>query len=211
MAITLQKGGHVNLSNEAPGLQRIFMNLVWRCKTPLQVHIQAFLLDYTGKLGSSVDIIDHAQAISRCHSLHFASQQKLNAENCPSIAAAELQRIVIDLSRVPEEVEKICISFSLAASLQLKQEIISAHLLCNDARDGAQIANYDFAVDCQQTPTILCGEIFRNGIDWKLRAVGKSYPDQSTLLAKHFGYQERSSANTDTQITPPNAASLSLS
>ncbi len=192
MAITLQKGGHVNLSNEAPGLRRLLLNLVWHAKQPCMPQISAYLLDIEGKLRNTQDIIDHHKPVSPCHSVHFAARQSLpaNQQANQQEQAAQLQRIVVDLSLIPDDVEKICFALSLAPPLQLKQELLTAHLSCCDARDGKRIATYDFVDDCQNSPSILCGEIFRNGIDWKLRALGKACHYDSSMLPMHFGYQE---------------------
>jgi tellurium resistance protein TerD len=193
MAISLQKGGHVNLSNEAPGLRRLLLNLVWRGKQPCMPQISAYLLDIEGKLRSAQDIISHHKPVSHCHSVHFAARQGLLANEQTSTQTSEatqLQRIVIDLALIPDDVEKICFTLSLAPPLQLKQALLTAHLSCCDARDGKQIASYDFVDDCQNSPSMLCGEIFRNGIDWKLKALGKACHCESSMLPMHFGYQE---------------------
>jgi tellurium resistance protein TerD len=65
MAISLQKGGNVSLSKEAPGLNKIHIGLGWDTRSTdgsaFDLDASAFLLNETGKVRSSADFIFYNQ------------------------------------------------------------------------------------------------------------------------------------------------------
>ena len=59
MAISLQKGGNVNLSREAPSMQKMLIGLGWNARATdgidFDLDASAFLLTETGKVRSDAD------------------------------------------------------------------------------------------------------------------------------------------------------------
>ena len=61
MAISLQKGGNVNLSKEAPGLAEVAIGLGWDVRSTdgsaYDLDANAFLLNASGKVRADTDFI----------------------------------------------------------------------------------------------------------------------------------------------------------
>jgi stress response protein SCP2 len=60
MAISLQKGGNINLSKEAPGMKKMIVGLGWDVRSTdgdgFDLDASAFLLNNTGKVRSMMPI-----------------------------------------------------------------------------------------------------------------------------------------------------------
>ena len=52
---------------------------------------------------------------------------------------------------------------------------------------GAEIARYDLSEDASTETAMVFGELYRNGADWKFRAVGQGYASGLAGIAKDFG------------------------
>ena len=66
MAISLQKGGNVNLSKEAPGMKKMLVGLGWDVRATdgdgFDLDASAFLLNEAGKVRGDADFIFYNQA-----------------------------------------------------------------------------------------------------------------------------------------------------
>ena len=68
MAVSLQKGGNVNLNKEAPGLNKMIIGLGWDVRATdgeaFDLDGSAFLLNGAGKVRSDADFIFYNQPTS---------------------------------------------------------------------------------------------------------------------------------------------------
>ena len=53
--------------------------------------------------------------------------------------------------------------------------------------DGKELARYDLTEDGSTETALVFGELYRNGADWKFRAVGQGFKGGLGPLAKNFG------------------------
>ena len=53
--------------------------------------------------------------------------------------------------------------------------------------DNSELARYDLTEDASTETAMVFGELYRNGGDWKFRAVGQGYASGLTGIAKDFG------------------------
>jgi tellurium resistance protein TerD len=52
---------------------------------------------------------------------------------------------------------------------------------------AAEIARYDLTEDASTETAMVFGELYRNGADWKFRAVGQGYASGLAGIARDFG------------------------
>jgi tellurium resistance protein TerD len=73
MAISLQKGGNVNLSKEAPSLKRMIIGLGWNARATdgaaFDLDSSAFILKSDGKVRNDADFIFYNNLKSSCGSV----------------------------------------------------------------------------------------------------------------------------------------------
>ena len=52
---------------------------------------------------------------------------------------------------------------------------------------GTEIARYDLSEDAATETAMVFGELYRNGAEWKFRAVGQGYASGLRGIAQDFG------------------------
>ncbi len=52
---------------------------------------------------------------------------------------------------------------------------------------GSELTRYDLSEDASTETAMIFGELYRNGSDWKFRAVGQGYASGLAGIAKDYG------------------------
>jgi tellurium resistance protein TerD len=188
MSISLNKGGNLSLSKEAPGLTRILVGLGWDTRSSdgqdFDLDASAFLLKEGDKVRSDADFIFYNQLKSPDGSVEHTG------DNLTGEGEGDDEVIKVDLSRVPPEVQKISVAVTIHDAEARRQSfgmVTNAFIrIVNDA-GGAEIARYDLSEDASTETAMIFGEVYRNGPEWKFRAVGQGYNGGLGPLARNFG------------------------
>ena len=188
MAISLQKGGNVNLSKEAPGMKKMTLGLGWDTRATdgaeFDLDASAFMLNAAGKARSDADFIFYNQP----KSVEGAVQH--SGDNRTGAGDGDDESIIVDLSLVPADVEKIAVCVTIHAAEERRQNfgmVSSAYIRCIDAGSNAEVAKYDLSEDASVETAMIFGEIYRNNGDWKFKAIGQGFQGGLGPLAKNFG------------------------
>jgi tellurium resistance protein TerD len=183
MGVSLTKGGNVSLSKQAPGLTAVTVGLGWQANTGCELDGSALLCDRTGKVLSDGHFVFFNNLTSPDGSVrHCGSGAPVDGDD---------QRIEVDLTGVPDEVEKIVFPVSLYEAASRGQsfgQVRRAHIRVLDREGGTELARYDLAFGGLSTETALVfGELYRHGAEWKFRAVGQGYASGLAGIAADYG------------------------
>lgn len=188
MAISLQKGGNVNLSKEAPSLKKMVIGLGWDPRATdgaaFDLDGSAFMLKADGKVRSDADFIFYNNLKSTDGSVIHAG------DNTSGAGEGDDEKVMIDLSMVPPEVDKISIGVTIHEAESRKQNfgmVGKAYIRCLDANGDKEIARYDLSEDSSTETAMIFGEIYRAGAEWKFKAVGQGFAGGLGPLARSFG------------------------
>ena len=188
MAISLQKGGNVNLSKEAPGMKKMLVGLGWDVRATdgdgFDLDASAFLLNEAGKVRGDADFIFYNQAKSTDGSVEHTGDNRTGAGD------GDDESIIVNLSKVPAEIHKIAVCVTIHDATARKQNfgmVNSAYVRCVNAADNVEVAKYDLSEDASVETAMIFGEIYRNGSDWKFKAIGQGFQGGLGPLAKSFG------------------------
>ncbi len=188
MAISLQKGGNVNLSKEAPSLKKLVIGLGWDPRATdgadFDLDGSAFLLKADGKARSDADFIFYNNLKSIDGSVVHAG------DNTSGSGEGDDEKLTIDLDLVPTEVEKITVGVTIHDAEVRKQNfgmVSKAYIRCLDANGEKEIARYDLSEDSSTETAMIFGEIYRAGGEWKFKAVGQGFAGGLGPLARSFG------------------------
>ncbi|AMC35668.1 TerD family protein [Janthinobacterium sp. B9-8] len=188
MAISLQKGGNVNLSKEAPSLQKLVLGLGWDPRvtdgSAFDLDGSAFMLKADGKVRADSDFIFYNNLKSTDGSVTHAG------DNTSGQGDGDDEKIVIDLALVPAEIEKITVGVTIHDAEARKQNfgmVGKAYIRCLDANGDKEIARYDLSEDSSTETAMIFGEIYRAGAEWKFKAVGQGFAGGLGPLARSFG------------------------
>ncbi|SFM09102.1 TerD family protein [Rugamonas rubra] len=188
MAISLQKGGNVNLSKEAPGLSKMTVGLGWDARAtdgaPFDIDGSAFLLKADGKVRGDADFIFYNNLKSVEGAVGHSGDNRTGAGD------GDDETITIDLSTVPADVERIAICVTIHDGEARKQNfgmVQKASVRCVNSNGNVELARYDLSEDGSVESALVFGEVYRNGADWKFKAVGQGFKGGLGPLAASFG------------------------
>jgi tellurium resistance protein TerD len=188
MAISLTKGGNVNLSKEAPGIAKTTIGLGWNPRVTdgqaFDLDAIAFLVGENGKVRADTDFIFFNNLKSADGSVAH------NGDNRTGEGDGDDETLSVDLSKVPADVAKVvfCVTiYDGAGRNQNFGQVSNAYIrVVNDA-GGAEIARYDLSEDSSTETAMIFGELYRNGAEWKFRAIGQGFGGGLGPLAASYG------------------------
>lgn len=188
MAVSLSKGGNVSLSKEAPGLTAIVVGLGWDPRATdgqqFDLDASAFILKADGKVRADSDFIFYNNKTSSDGSVVH------QGDNTTGQGDGDDESVEIDLSKVPAEVDKIAVTVTIHEADTRNQnfgQVSKAYIRVMNKNGGAEIARYDLSEDASTDTAMIFGEIYRNGADWKFKAVGQGYAGGLAPLARNYG------------------------
>ncbi|MDO4658645.1 TerD family protein [Kingella sp. (in: b-proteobacteria)] len=188
MAISLQKGGNVSLSKEAPGLTKMLIGLGWDVRATdgadFDLDGSAFLLNASGKVRSDADFIFYNQPKSDNGAVAHQGDNRTGA------GEGDDEVIEVNLSAVPADVDKIAITVTIHDADARKQnfgQVSSAFIRCVNADSNVEIARFDLSEDASVETAMIFGEIYRHNGEWKFKAIGQGFKGGLGALAQHFG------------------------
>lgn len=188
MAISLQKGGNVNLSKEAPGLKKVIVGLGWDPRATdgavFDLDGSAFMLKADGKVRADSDFIFYNNLKSTDGSLTHTG------DNLTGQGEGDDERLVVDLALVPPEIDRIAVGVTIHEAEQRRQNfgmIGRAFIRCLNADGEREIARYDLSEDSSTETAMIFGELYRAGSEWKFRAVGQGFKGGLGPLARSYG------------------------
>jgi tellurium resistance protein TerD len=188
MAISLQKGGNVNLSKEAPGLTKMIVGLGWDTRATdgaaFDLDGAIFLLNAAGKVRSDADFVFYNNLKSTDGSIVHSG------DNTSGAGEGDDETVTIDLANVPADIDKIAICVTIHDAEARKQnfgQVSKAFVRCVNANGNAEIARYDLSEDGSTEAAMVFGEVYRAGTEWKFRAIGQGFKGGLGPLATNYG------------------------
>jgi tellurium resistance protein TerD len=188
MAISLQKGGNVNLNKEAPGLKKLVVGLGWDPRATdgkeFDLDGSVFLLNASGKARSDADFIFYNNLKSSEGSVAHSG------DNRSGQGDGDDETVTVDLDKVPAEVDKISVCVTIHDATTRNQNfgmVSKAFIRCINGDDNKEIARFDLSEDSSVETAMVFGEIYRAGSEWKFKAIGQGFAGGLAPLARSFG------------------------
>jgi tellurium resistance protein TerD len=188
MSVSLSKGGNVSLSKEAPGLQAVIVGLGWDVRTTtgddFDLDASALMVGSSGKILSDAHFIFFNNLISPDGSVEHTG------DNLTGEGEGDDEQIKVNLVAVPPEVEKIVVTVSIYDADNRQQsfgQVRNAFIRVVNQADNNELTRYDLSEDASTETAMNFGELYRNGSEWKFRAVGQGYSTGLAGIARDFG------------------------
>lgn len=185
MSISLQKGQKVSLSKDNAGLSKIIAGLGWdevkqkggffSKPQPIDCDASAILLK-DGKFRDKDDVVYFGQLKHRSGSVQHMG------DNLTGAGDGDDEQIVIDLTKVPAEYDRIVIVVNIYAATQRKQHfglIKNAFIRLVDTRNNNEMFRYDLTENYSGMTAMIFGELYRKDGEWKFSAIGQGTTDNS--------------------------------
>ena len=188
MSVSLSKGGNVSLTKQAPGLTAALVGLGWDARTTsgagFDLDASALLVNTGGKVLSDQHFVFFNNLTSPDGSVEHTG------DNLTGEGEGDDEAIKVDLARVPADVDKIVFTVSISDAENRRQsfgQVRNAFIRVVNQADGVEITRYDLSEDASTETAMIFGEVYRNGPEWKFRAVGQGYESGLAGIARDFG------------------------
>ena len=188
MGVSLAKGGNVSLTKAAPNLTAVLVGLGWDVRTTtgteFDLDASALLLDGAGKVLSDQHFIFFNNLRSPDGSVEHTG------DNLTGAGEGDDEVVKVSLNTVPPEVQRIVFPVSIYDADNRGQafgQVRNAFIRVVDQADNSELARYDLSEDASTETAMVFGELYRNGSEWKFRAVGQGYSAGLAGIARDFG------------------------
>ena len=188
MAISLSKGGNLSLSKADPGLTKLLVGLGWDERATdgvdFDLDASAFLLSAAGKVRSDADFIFYNQLRSPDGAVEHTGDNRSGAGD------GDDEAVKVDLSLIPADVDKVVFTVTIhdaEARHQNFGQVNNASIRVVNQLSNAEIVRYDLAEDYSTETAMVFGELYRNGSEWKFRAVGQGYKGGLSAMCRQYG------------------------
>lgn len=188
MGVSLSKGGNVSLTKAAPNLTAVTVGLGW---------------DARATTGVDFDLDASALALGENHKIktdqYFIFFNNLRSpdgsiehlgDNLTGGGDGDDEQVKVDLSAVPPEILSVVFAVSIYEGDTRQQsfgQVRNAFIRVVNQADSAELARYDLTEDASTETAMVFGELYRNGAEWKFRAIGQGYASGLAGIARDFG------------------------
>ena len=188
MSVNLTKGGNVSLSKQAPGLTAVIVGLGWDARTTdgksFDLDASAIVCDADGKVISD----KHFVFFNNLTTPEGAVQH--SGDNLTGEGGGDDEQVKVNLAALPPEAARVVFPVSIYEADTAGQsfgQVRNAFIRVVNQADQAELARYDLSEDASTETAMVFGELYRNGDEWKFRAVGQGYSAGLTGIARDFG------------------------
>ena len=188
MALSLSKGGNLSLSKEAPGMTKVLVGLGWDARSTdgqdFDLDASAFLLKADGKVRADSDFIFYNQLKSVDGSVEHTGDNRTGEGD------GDDEAIKVELSKVPADIDRIAFTVTIHEADARKQnfgQVRNAFIRIVNQDNNSEVARYDLAEDASTETAMIFAELYRNGAEWKFRAVGQGFAGGLKPLAESYG------------------------
>ena len=144
----------------------------------------AFLLKADGKVRGDADFVFYNNLKSVEGAVAHSGDNRTGAGD------GDDETVTINLAAVPANVERIAICVTIHEADARRQNfgmVQKAFVRCVNASGNTEIARFDLSEDGSAETAMVFGEVYRNGGDWKFKAVGQGFKGGLGPLASSFG------------------------
>ena len=201
MSISLQKGQKVSLTKEGrEGLNRVIVGLGWDEAKPagrggllgalFSAPAQAIDCDASALLLKNGKLVDGKDVVYFGNLTHKSGAVKHMGDNLTGAGDGDDEQIVVDLSRVPAEYDRIVLVVNIYQAVQRRQHfgmIQNAFIRIVDARNGQELCKFNLSENYNGMTAMIFGEAYRHNGEWKFNAMGQATTDPAlTDLCRRF-------------------------
>jgi tellurium resistance protein TerD len=189
VGVSLSKGGNVSLTKEAGGtLTAVTVGLGWDARSTtgadFDLDASALLLNTGGKVPTDQHFVFFNNLTSPDGSVQHTG------DNLTGEGEGDDESIKVGVASVPADIDKVVFTVSIYDAEQRAQsfgQVRNAYIRVINDTNGQELARYDLTEDASTETAMNFGELYRNGAEWKFRAVGQGYASGLAGIARDFG------------------------
>ncbi len=184
MSISLQKGQKVSLSKDNAGLSKVIIGLGWdevqQKRGLFAPKPQSIDCDASAIMLQNGRFVDKNDAIFFGNLRHMTGSVQHMGDNLTGAGEGDDEQIIVDLSSVPPQYDKIVLVVNIYQAVQRKQHfgmIQNAFIRLVDGRNNNEMCRYNLTEDYSGMLAMIFGEVYRHNGEWKFSAIGQGTND----------------------------------
>ena len=189
MAINLTKGQKVDLTKGNPSLKKLMVGLGWDTNrydggADFDLDAAAFLLGADGRVPVDADFVFYGNL------KHNSGSVEHMGDNLTGEGDGDDEQILVDLSKVPANIEKIAFTVTIYEAEQRKQnfgQVSNSFIRIVDEEKNQEIVRYDLGEDFSIETAVVVGELYRHNGEWKFNAIGSGFQGGLAALCRNYG------------------------
>jgi len=193
MAVTLQKGQRYSLDHS---IKMALIGLGWDPNQydggyDFDLDASAFLLGRNGKVIRETDFVFYNNLSARNGAVVSSGDDRSGGNS----DGGDDEQIIIDFTKLPEEIEKIAITVTIHEAMERRQnfgQVSNAYvrvvnLQDADDTDGEVLLRFDLEEEFSiETALVVCELYRKNGV-WRFNAVASGYQGGLAALCQRYG------------------------
>nr|WP_134606631.1 TerD family protein [Pseudomonas aeruginosa] len=188
MAVSLQKGGNVSLSKEAPGLTEVIVGLGWDPRvtdgTEFDLDASVFVTGENGKVLNDASFIFYNNKTSADGSIEHLG------DNRSGQGDGDDEQVNVKLNGLGADVKNIGFAVTIHDDEARKHsfdKLCNAYIRVLNKADGKEIARFDLSEDASTETAMIFGELYRHNDEFKFKAIGQGFAGGLKPLAEAHG------------------------
>lgn len=188
MPVSLQKGGNVSLTKEAPGLQGVRVGLGWDTRvtdgSAFDLDASVFILDASGRVRSDADFVFFNNLSGADGAV------KHLGDNLTGEGSGDDEVVAVKLSSLTGDITKMAFAVTIHEADSRRQNfgmVSNAFIRVVNDGDNTELARYDLSEDASTETAMVFGELYRHNDEWKFKAIGQGFAGGLGALAQSYG------------------------
>lgn len=188
MSVSLQKGGNVSLTKEAPGLTDIAVGLGWAVRTTtgadFDLDASALICGDSGKVLSDEDFVFYNNKTGQNGAVQHSGDDRTGG------AEGDDETILVNLAALGAQVGKVVIVVSIDQAVERRQsfgQVNNAYVRVVNSDNDTEVTRFDLGEEASTETALVFGEVYRSGAEWKFRAIGQGYSSGLAGIARDYG------------------------
>jgi tellurium resistance protein TerD len=193
MAVSLTKGGNVNLSKETTAaggapLTDVNVGLGWDVRTTtgteFDLDASAIILNADGKVLDEKSFVFYGNKISPDGTVEHSG------DNLTGEGEGDDETLKVNLAGLSAAAQKVVFVVSIYEADTRQQsfgQVRNAYIRVVNKAGDVEITRYDLTEDASTETAMVLGELYRNGDDWKFKAIGQGYASGLSGVARDYG------------------------
>ena len=189
MPINLSKGQKIDLTKTNPGLKNIMVGLGWDVNvfasgSAFDLDAAAFMAGANGKCPKDTDFIFYGNL------KHSSGAVEHMGDNLTGEGEGDDEQIKIDLSKIPQNIEKIAFTVTIYDADNRRQnfgQVSNAFIRIVNIDTNEELIHYDLGEDFSIETVVVVGELYKHNNEWKFNAIGSGFQGGLAALCGHYG------------------------
>jgi tellurium resistance protein TerD len=189
MGITLAKGQKVDLTKSNPGLKNILVGLGWDTNkydggSDFDLDSSVFLTGADGRVRNDADFVFYNNL------KHSSGAVTHLGDNRTGEGEGDDEQVLIDLSKVPSDVQKISFTVTIFEAQERKQnfgQVDNSFIRIINNDNNEELLKFELGEDFSIETAVVVAELYRHNGEWKFNALGSGFEGGLEALCRNFG------------------------